>query len=122
MSYKIENFENISEFYPYHLSNHKNNFNRLLHFVGIIISLFMLAYLLIQSNYFYIPVPLFIAFLFTWVGHFFFEKNKPATFKYPFKVCLCELFMVWKIANGSIISELKKYSIENKKYIDTDLF
>jgi hypothetical protein len=23
-------------------------------------------------------------YAFAWVGHFFFEKNRPATFKYPF--------------------------------------
>ena len=54
---------------------------RFLHFIGtfgvlciIIISFYNISNLLFA--------PLF-GYGFAWVGHFFFEKNKPATFSYP---------------------------------------
>tara|TARA_Y100000588_G_C13754850_1_gene711339 strand:+ start:284 stop:610 length:327 start_codon:yes stop_codon:yes gene_type:complete len=76
-----DQFKSFKDFYPFYLSEHMNPICRTLHFIGS-----MLVISLIVSSFFNIKGLLFIPFCgygFAWIGHFFFEKNKPATFAYP---------------------------------------
>lgn len=76
-------FERFSDFYPYYLDEHQNRACRRLHFVGSSLVLAVILYAAISGNFIsLISLPL-IGYGFAWTGHFFFEKNKPATFKYP---------------------------------------
>lgn len=80
---KSEGFNSFSEFYPFYLQEHADSTCRRLHFVGtsLVIAVFLFAIMTSQLIYLWaIPV---VGYGFAWVGHFFFEKNKPATFKYP---------------------------------------
>ena len=80
MEDRIKSFE---EFYPFYLKQHSNKICRLLHVIGTTIVL-ALAFTAVYHNIpaLWIAVPI-AGYGFAWVGHFFFEKNKPATFKYP---------------------------------------
>jgi hypothetical protein len=73
----------LDEFWPFYLSQHLNRTNRRLHFVGttVALALAVLAAAL-RSPRVLVAVP-FAGYGFAWVGHFFFEKNRPATFRYP---------------------------------------
>ncbi len=76
-------FRNLQEFYPFYLSEHQNSTSRVLHFIGtslVFISLF--SAILFHEWRFFAAIP-FLGYGFAWIGHFFFEKNKPATFQYP---------------------------------------
>jgi hypothetical protein len=76
-------FKTLKEFYPYYLSEHQNYTCRVLHFVGTALLFLIIAVAIILSDYrILISLP-FVGYGFAWVGHFFFEKNKPATFQYP---------------------------------------
>ena len=76
-------FKTLKEFYPYYLSEHQNYTCRVLHFVGTAMLFLIIAVAIIVSDYrILISLP-FVGYGFAWVGHFFFEKNKPATFQYP---------------------------------------
>lgn len=77
-------FNSFKEFYPYYLSEHQNPTCRRLHFLGSLLIIVLILTAVVQQQYtmlWFIPV---IGYGFAWVGHFFFEHNKPATFKYPF--------------------------------------
>tara|TARA_B100000959_G_scaffold8887_1_gene8930 strand:- start:265 stop:579 length:315 start_codon:yes stop_codon:yes gene_type:complete len=76
-------FTSFKEFYPYYLSEHKLPINKLLHAIGSISGIILLITLIIIKQYKFLPLSLCIGYLFAWIGHFVFEKNKPATFKYP---------------------------------------
>tara|TARA_B100000686_G_scaffold282045_1_gene304183 strand:- start:261 stop:413 length:153 start_codon:yes stop_codon:yes gene_type:complete len=39
---------------------------------------------------------------FAWVGHYFIEKNRPATFQYPLYSLLGDFVMFWQILVGKI--------------------
>lgn len=39
---------------------------------------------------------------FAWVGHFVFEKNRPATFKYPLYSLRGDFVMYWELLTGKI--------------------
>lgn len=81
---KTEGFQSFAEFYPFYLQEHADTTCRRLHFIGSTLVLAILAYVIFSGT----PVLLWsipiVGYGFAWVGHFFFEKNKPATFKYPF--------------------------------------
>ena len=80
----VKKYQTFSEFYPFYLSQHQNIICRRLHFIGssliILLIIYSISYALWQGLWF-IPV---IGYGFAWLGHVFFEKNKPATFTYPF--------------------------------------
>jgi hypothetical protein len=77
-------FKSFKEFYSFYLSEHKNKTSRILHFIGTFLVLGLLVFLLLAQKEarFWIALPL-TGYGFAWVGHAFFEKNKPATFKHP---------------------------------------
>lgn len=73
----------FADFYPFYLGEHSNPTCRRLHFVGSTLVLVCLWRLLATGGLVWLPAALFCGYGFAWVGHFFFEKNRPATFKYP---------------------------------------
>lgn len=80
METRIQSFK---EFYPFYLTEHQNTTSRLLHFIGTTL-FFVIAFIAFVTDQFQLlwlcPI---MGYGFAWVGHFFFEKNKPATFQYP---------------------------------------
>ena len=77
-------FNSFAEFYPYYLGEHSNPVCRRLHFVGTSLVIALLAYALASANGWLLLVVPVAGYGFAWAGHFFFEKNRPATFTYPF--------------------------------------
>ena len=74
-------YQSFKEFYPFYLSEHMNPICRGLHFIGTcgVIGLIIISFFNIKALF---CAPL-CGYGFAWVGHFFFEKNSPATFTYP---------------------------------------
>ena len=77
-------FRSFAEFYPYYLNEHRNRTCRRLHFVGSTLALVCLAMLVATRNPLWLLYGLLSGYGFAWIGHFFFEKNRPATFRHPF--------------------------------------
>jgi len=76
-------YKSLKEFYPFYLTEHLNTTCRSLHFIGTSLLIIVLVWALATQTWWalaFIPV---IGYGFAWTGHFFFEKNKPATFIYP---------------------------------------
>jgi hypothetical protein len=95
-------FKSFADFYPYYLSEHENMTCRRLHFVGSTLMLVLLAYAFMTDQWillWFLPV---LGYGFAWVGHFFFEHNKPATFKYPFYSLLGDWVMYKDMLLGNI--------------------
>ncbi|GMQ28517.1 DUF962 domain-containing protein [Algoriphagus confluentis] len=76
-------YKTLEEFYPYYLQEHQNATCRMLHFVGTGLLFVILIAALVTGNYTWLVSIPFVGYGFAWIGHFFFEKNKPATFQYP---------------------------------------
>ncbi len=76
-------YKSFKEFYPFYLEEHQDPTSRLLHFIGTSLVFVFLVLAIYSSNWWWlIAIPLG-GYGFAWVGHYFFEKNTPATFKYP---------------------------------------
>ena len=97
-------FNDFSEFYPYYLSEHKNLTCRRLHFVGSALILVLLAYTFISGQWILLWLLPILGYGFAWSGHFFFEHNKPATFKYP----LYSLFGDWVMFKDILLGNIKR--------------
>lgn len=78
-----ERFTRFADFYPFYLGEHQNRVCRRLHFVGLTLVLVCLWQLFSTGALVWLLYGLLCGYGFAWVGHFFFEKNRPATFKYP---------------------------------------
>lgn len=90
------------EFYKFYLKEHSNKTNRLLHVIGTTIVLALVLTSVIHLNpYWLIFVPI-SGYGFAWIGHFFFEKNQPATFKYPLWSLKSDFKMYFDILNNKI--------------------
>ena len=79
----MERYKTFKDFYPYYLSEHDNKYTKLMHFIGTSIGLIMLINFFISFKFLFLLLAFTSGYAFAWIGHFFIEKNKPATFKYP---------------------------------------
>ena len=95
-------FQSFAEFYPYYLSEHLNPTCRKLHFAGTTLVL-AIAVAMIATRQWWLGLLLPIAgYGFAWVGHFAFEKNRPATFTYPRWSLAADFVMYWQLLTGKI--------------------
>ena len=76
-------YRNFAEFYPFYLSEHSNAVCRGLHYIGTALGSAIMVFAIVSRQYLLILAGLVTGYAFAWVGHFFFEHNRPATFKYP---------------------------------------
>ncbi len=76
-------YQSLAEFYPYYLQEHSNRICRRMHFIGSSAGLIFLGVAIFTLNPLWLLAGLLSGYFCAWVGHFFFEHNKPATFKYP---------------------------------------
>jgi len=96
-------YQSFAEFYPFYLSQHQNVTCRRLHFLGSLMIIILLVYSLLTGNLqFLVLLPIF-GYGCAWLGHFVFEKNKPATFTYP----LYSLLGDWVMFKDILLQKIK---------------
>ncbi|MEO6404905.1 MAG: DUF962 domain-containing protein [Ferruginibacter sp.] len=99
-------YKTFSSFYDYYLTEHSDITNRSLHFIGTLLLLCSLVAGIITGRwYFFVLIP-FLGYGFAWVGHFFIEKNKPATFTYPLYSLGSDFVMFWHTITGQLKKKL----------------
>ena len=95
-------FASFAEFYPFYLSEHANRTSRRLHFIGSTGVFACVVAGLVGGNAWWYLGAVLCGYGFAWVGHFFFEKNRPATFKHPFYSFVGDWAMFKDIVSGRI--------------------
>ena len=95
-------YKSFKEFWPHYVREHSNKTNRWLHFVGTTTAVSILGYAAINRRPALIPLALVAGYGPAWIGHFFIEKNRPATFTYPTWSLLADFKMWSKIARGKM--------------------
>ena len=98
----IKSIKSFAEFYPFYLGEHSNRTCRRLHFVGSTLSLSCIAMLIVTGQPIYLLAGLLCGYGFAWIGHFGFEKNKPASFKRPLYSFMGDWVMYKDIWTGRI--------------------
>lgn len=97
-----QTFNSFQEFYPYYLSEHQNRTCRRLHVLGSLLVLAIIGSGLVNRDWMAIPLGLLVGYGFAWAGHFFFEKNRPATFQYPLYSFMGDWVMLRDVLIGRI--------------------
>jgi hypothetical protein len=77
-----ERYQTFEAFWPFYVSQHRDPVCRALHFVGTTLVLACVGLAIARSPWWLLASPL-AGYGFAWIGHFGFEKNRPATFTYP---------------------------------------
>ena len=95
-------FNSFAEFYPFYLSEHRDRVCRRLHFIGSTIALVCIGLALWTSNAWWLLAAVLSGYAFAWVGHFAFEKNRPATFKHPLYSLMGDWRMYWEILRSRV--------------------
>ena len=98
----MERFASFREFYPYYLGEHADARCRRLHFVGSWVVIFALVMLVSTGQFLWLLLALIGGYGFAWVGHFVFEKDRPATFRYPVYSLMGDWVMFADILRGRV--------------------
>lgn len=101
-------YKTLKEFYPYYLTEHQHPTSRALHFIGTALLICIFIFGIVYGPLwilFFIPI---VGYGFAWVGHYFFERNKPATFIYPGFSLASDFIMFWHTITGQIGRKLRE--------------
>ncbi len=97
-----DTFSSFKAFYPYYLQEHKNRTSRRLHVIGSLLVLAIIVTAILTSTWMLLWLVPVVGYGFAWVGHFFFEKNKPATFKHPLYSLMGDWVMLKDVLTGRL--------------------
>jgi hypothetical protein len=95
-------FDSFAEFYPCYLEEHSHPVCRWLHYLGSLLVLVLLGYILATQQWILLWALPVIGYGFAWIGHFAFEKNRPATFKHPLYSFMGDWVMLRDALTGRI--------------------
>ena len=97
-----QKYQRFTDFYPFYLSEHANRTCRRLHFLGSSLGLVCLGLLLATGNWWWLPAGLLCGYACAWIGHFGFEKNRPASFKQPLYSFMGDWVMYAQVWTGKV--------------------
>jgi hypothetical protein len=97
-----DRYASFRDFYPFYLSEHRHRACRRLHFVGSLLVLAAIAVAILTRNPWWLLAAPVAGYGFAWVGHFFYEKNRPATFTHPLYSLVGDWVMFADILRGKV--------------------
>lgn len=101
-------YKTWKDFYPFYLKEHSHPVNRGLHFIGTSIALGCLLGFITTGKWWILIYALVSGYFFAWIGHFFIEKNRPATFTYPLYSFLSDWVMYAAMLLGKLQQDKKQ--------------
>ncbi len=104
---KLE-YNSFAEFWPHYVAEHSRALTRLLHLLGTAIALGCVVCFIVTGRWYLIPLALIPGYGVAWIGHFFVEKNRPATFQYPLWSFMGDYKMIWMMLTGRMTGEVER--------------
>lgn len=98
----MANYAAFRDFYPFYLGEHSDVRCRRLHFAGSLLVLASIALAITTGAWAWLWLAPVGGYGFAWIGHFVFEKNRPATFKHPLYSLMGDWVMFWDILRGRV--------------------
>jgi hypothetical protein len=99
MSARITSF---AEFYPFYLTQHADRMCRRTHFIGSSLALACIAMAIGTGNAWWVLAALVCGYGGAWIGHFYYEKNRPASFAQPLYSFRADWVMYWQMLTGKL--------------------
>jgi hypothetical protein len=98
-----------AEFWPVYLREHSRALTRRLHVLGTLgAAAFLIAAIAVGSWWLVLAAPVF-AYGLAWIGHFFVEHNRPATFRHPLWSLCGDFHMVGLALTGRLAPEIARH-------------
>jgi hypothetical protein len=110
-----ERIASFEEFWPFYVREHSKKTTRTLHFVGTTAAMACLAGAVALGRPRLLLALPFAGYGPAWFSHFFVEKNRPASFKYPLWSLLADLRMWSLIARGAMDAEVDRIMAEGPR-------
>ena len=107
--------QTYQEFWPFYLGQHAERATRGFHFVGTTGALIQFALGAVTFNPWYFLTGVLFGYACAWISHFFIEKNRPATFQYPWWSFISDFKMWGYTVTGKIAPELKRLGVVPRK-------
>lgn len=101
--------KNYNEFYRFYLTEHRDITSRRLHAAGSSVGIYFFSKAIRQRKAKYLVYGLVSGYACAWVGHFIFEKNKPASFKQPLYSFISDWRMLSDIVRGNLSLKDRKF-------------
>ena len=108
-------FATYKAFWPFYVSQHSHKVNRNLHFAGTTLVLVCFYLGCVASPWFFAGMPL-MGYGFAWVGHFLFERNRPATFTHPLWSLCADFQMFAFMCAGRMDREVRRMGVLNLEH------
>jgi hypothetical protein len=109
----MSDFCDFQSFWPFYMSQHTNRVCRLLHIYGTLAGLVVAVYFVSTGQWGKLALTPVIGYGFAWVGHFVFEKNRPATFRYPRFSFIGDFKLLKLYLTGGLNDELDRLGIRS---------
>lgn len=93
-------FKTFNSFYRFYLQEHSNPLCRYCHYIGLTLVIFIVAASFFTQHYYFLLSTPFAGYGFSWIGHYCFEKNKPASFSHPLYSFIADwrMFFDWLVS------------------------
>jgi hypothetical protein len=104
-------FRTYADFWPFYLAEHAKPATRVVHYFGTIASALVLVWAIATQSWWWLLAVPFFGYGPAWFGHFFIEKNKPATFEAPLWSLISDYRMCGLWLSGRLGPELMKHQI-----------
>lgn len=108
-------FKTFEEFWPYYVKEHSKPATRIMHFVGTTAAMACFASGVLTKRRWLLAVAPVVGYGPAWISHFFIEKNKPATFKYPLWSLRADFRMWGKMARFQMSDEVERVLREERE-------
>ena len=95
-------YASFRDFYSFYLTEHSNRTSRRLHVIGSTLVLAVFIAVIVSQRWMWLWALPVLGYGFAWVGHYFFERNRPATFTYPLYSFIGDWVMWWQVVTGRL--------------------
>ncbi len=112
----IGQFSDLDDFWPFYISQHLKPKTRLLHFAVPSLCLLLLAVAAVLRTPWLLMAALVGSYGLAWIGHFFIENNRPATFKYPLLSLRADFRMYRLMGLGRMKDEIFRLQAEIRRF------
>ena len=103
-----DRIQSYAEFWAYYIGEHRDPTCRGLHYFGSTMAISSAVSAVVFGNPSLVLLGFVLGYGPAWIGHFFIEHNRPATFKYPFWSLGSDFKMLLYFVTGRMGAEMER--------------
>ncbi len=110
-----QEFRTFEEYWTFYVKEHQTKANRVLHFVGTTAAMACVAGGLLTKRRWLLAVAPVVGYGPAWIGHYFLEGNRPASFDHPLWALRADLVMWSKMVRFQMDDEVERVLREERE-------